>query len=144
MHPRCLYMSILVGFLLVSGGVLTAFLYPRDVNISIVSINSTSYDAPVSDLTGSEDSDYAFLEIEVGSLVSKYEMFHYKLSPFQTSVKIENSNFFPVSVSFMNVTLTNDQSQVGQVASKPFSVASRDSQLVSEPSTATARYIAQQ
>ena len=62
---RCLYMSIVIGFLLVSGGLLTAFLYPRNVDISIVSINSSGDYVTINDLTGLEDSDYAYLEIEV-------------------------------------------------------------------------------
>lgn len=38
---RCLYMSILVGLLLACGGLLTAFLYPRNVDVTILAVNST-------------------------------------------------------------------------------------------------------
>ena len=49
----------------------------------------------------------------------------------KTKVKIKNSNFFPVQVSVMNVTLNNYQSQVGLISTQPFSVESRGSTIVS-------------
>ena len=67
---RCLYVSIVVVALLVSGGVLTAFLYPRNVDISVVSINaSADY---INGLTASlkdNVSDVAKLNIQVKYVV---------------------------------------------------------------------------
>lgn len=63
-------MSIVVVALLVSGGVLTAFLYPRNVDISVVSINaSADY---INGLTASlkdNVSDVAKLNIQVKYVV---------------------------------------------------------------------------
>ena len=63
-------MSILVGLLLVCGALLTAFLYPRNVTISIVVINSTSNYTDVyepSEIYVSGETDVAILEVEVNS-----------------------------------------------------------------------------
>ena len=58
-------MSIVVGILLVSGGVLTAFLYPRNVDISILSINSSVDYINTLTALSKNNTDTAILEIEV-------------------------------------------------------------------------------
>ena len=59
-------MSIVIGLLLVSGGVLTAFLYPRNVDVSILVINSSAdYINSLSALYSNNNTDIAILEIEV-------------------------------------------------------------------------------
>lgn len=59
-------MTIVVAILLVAGGVLTAFFYPRNVDVSILSINASA-DYIVGTLTtlSNNDTDTAILEIEV-------------------------------------------------------------------------------
>lgn len=58
-------MSIVVAILLVTGGVLTAFLYPRSVDVSILSINSTADYINTLTAFSKNDTDTAILEIEV-------------------------------------------------------------------------------
>ena len=62
---RCLYVSIVVAILLVSGGVLTAFFYPRNVDISILSINSSADYINTLTALSKNNTDIAILEIEV-------------------------------------------------------------------------------
>ena len=50
----------------------------------------------------------------------------------QTQVKIKNSNFFPVSVNVLNVTLSSLLTQVGLISYPPFSVKMRTTKTVSE------------
>lgn len=59
-------MTIVVAILLVAGGVLTAFFYPRNVDVSILSINASA-DYIIGTLTtlSNNDTDTAILEIEV-------------------------------------------------------------------------------
>ena len=62
-------MSILVVLLLVTGGMLTAFLYPRNVDVSILAINSTAdYINSLSALYSNNSTDHAILEIEVANV----------------------------------------------------------------------------
>ena len=58
-------MSVAVGILLVSGGVLTAFLYPRNVDISILSINSSADYINTLTALSKNNTDTAILAIEV-------------------------------------------------------------------------------
>ena len=62
---RCLYVSIVVAILLVSGGVLTAFFYPRNVDVSILSINSSADYINTLTALSKNNTDTAVLEIEV-------------------------------------------------------------------------------
>ena len=39
---RCLYVCVVAVLILLCGGVLTGFMYPRNVNVTIVSVNSTN------------------------------------------------------------------------------------------------------
>ena len=50
----------------------------------------------------------------------------------QTQIKIENSNFFPVRVNALNVTLSSLLTRVGLTSYPPFSVSMRATKAVSE------------
>ena len=125
-------MSILVVALLVCGGLLTAFLYPRNVDLTVTSIVSlTNYSDTLTNLHSDPDMN-VFLEIEVILYASMRRppctpLFKIKYSLLiQTTVQIQNSNFFPVAVSSMNVSLiSSDQVQVGELSKQSFSVKSR-------------------
>lgn len=60
-------MSILLITVIVLGGLLTAFLYPRNVDISVIAINSSNdyIDSGPNLYFGSDDSEHAILEIAV-------------------------------------------------------------------------------
>lgn len=58
-------MSIVVAILLVTGGVLTAFLYPRNVDVTVLSINSSADYINILTALSKNSSDTAILEIEV-------------------------------------------------------------------------------
>ena len=58
-------MSIVVAILLVTGGVLTAFLYPRNVDVTVLSINSSTDYINILTALSKNSSDTAILEIEV-------------------------------------------------------------------------------
>ena len=59
-------MTIVVAILLVAGGVLTAFFYPRNVDVSILSINaSTDYIIGTLAALSKNNTDTAILEMEV-------------------------------------------------------------------------------
>ena len=59
-------MTIVVAILLVAGGVLTAFFYPRNVDVSILSINaSTDYIIGTLTALSKNNTDTAILEMEV-------------------------------------------------------------------------------
>jgi len=57
----------------------------------------------------------------------------------QTQVKIKNSNFFPVSVNVLNVTLSSLLTQVGLISYPPFSVKMRTTKTVTIVQNATFR-----
>ena len=58
----CLYIALVVVLLLVVGGILTAFLFPRDVKVDIIHMNTTN--TWVTLQNGSDDS--ASLQVKVG------------------------------------------------------------------------------
>ena len=63
-------MTIVVAILLVAGGVLTAFFYPRNVDVSILSINaSTDYIIGTLAALSKNNTDTAILEMEVQIIV---------------------------------------------------------------------------
>lgn len=122
--------------LIVIGGVLTAFLYPRSVIIRILSINGTE----VHNISAWTEEDVAnnsfsvLLGVEV-----KYKSHHAKSMTFlscqyilQTTLGVKNANFFPVTVAVVNVTLMFYEVEVGFKSYSTFAVQSRSSKNVSE------------
>lgn len=129
-------MCLVAALILVCGGVLTGVLFPRNINLSVVSVNSTTHlinIGPTANITG--NNTIPILQIQV-SHINDVELQYcgvnncYDIN-FQTAVKIKNSNFFPVKVNTLNVTLTYQGIQVGLKAIDSFSVSSQSSQVVS-------------
>ena len=55
-------MSLVLAFLLITGGLLTAFLFPRDVQVDILDLNSTKHWVADKNASGVFD---AILEVQV-------------------------------------------------------------------------------
>lgn len=114
LKPRrtCLYVSLMALLLILTGGVLTAFLYPRLVLVQVVSSTNA---------TISGNDSYWIIENN-----QTYDM----TLEIETIVKVKNSNFYPVTVSVMNVSLAFYENEVGLKSYPTFTVKSRSSQQV--------------
>lgn len=111
----CCYVSLVLAFLLITGGLLTAFLFPRDVQVDILDLNSTKHWVADKNASGVFD---AILEV-------------------QTQLAIHNRNFFPLQVNVLNVTLSHLNYTVGILSYPLKTVNKRTHQKVNVTQNAT-------
>ncbi|CAI8006306.1 Transmembrane protein 106A [Geodia barretti] len=115
LKPRrrwCVYVSIVLVVLLVCGGVLLAFMFPRAASISLLAMNSSTEWSPLHNASG------------VSILM-------------ETRVRIKNNNFFRLEVQWLNISLFNSQTQVGDKQTGPFSIGPRQDSTTTVEQNAT-------
>ena len=118
-----MYVVIVLLVLLVCGGVLLAFMFPRAASISLLSMNSSEEWIPIQNI-----STVSIL-MEVRGIPSREP--HYVISSsLQTRVQIKNDNFFRLEVQWLNISLFNSQTEVGDSQTGPFSIGSRQDSTV--------------
>jgi hypothetical protein len=95
-------MSIVLVAVLVCGGVLLAFMFPRSASLSLIAMHSSNTSVSYN------------LNSSITILI-------------QTEVRIQNRNFFPLEVKGLTIYLYNIKTQVSDFTHDAFSVGARKS-----------------